>query len=1112
MTTINYLTYDFSNYNDVFQILDYKQLLPLSHLVDYDMLFNEYDSNIGTPTDLINYLNKIDPSILTDICSFLNSIPNNIQTRQNSAINWQCPGTVTVISGRQRNIRLLGETNQINNKVKVLFLIARAYCHQNYCGQLVFNHYDLWDKYWGPGSHSLFPEQVDCSNIDITSEYDTITIKDNNTYTYGYERDYLIKIVRTDLKHEYFKSTNYIILKQKEQIKLTSLVNGIYEISIAISYTNEIDGINDYVWSEFCTSTVQPKIKLTIPGYLQIDNEVYWEYHFVLPADHPNTKGGLSQYFDKYQGKMRNYFLTWWKETADSNLDNGSDTLGGASLENCSYDLRYTTEKPKKDSIWIYYNNISFKSKTNYTKLLPAPGDDPPFQDLNTSDYQKITVLGYQNIWVQMRVRNQIGVPDWPITDGYPTGLPLNIYNAFGDELYGYQIETNTPPYFKNVLVTDSNCEYPYTVGTFSWGAPADTMSPVQSLAALSNLFKLNFAFNKPTTWWATQYDDNTSDYQKNHKPNINPLFLIFPLINTIEQLYTELDYTSKINRHINNSLKNYSTRPYFIFTNEDFIQLTKDEIPQYQVLLSNNTAYPKKCYYNKLPTSTGFNFIDGRTYKSIEHPCTTVTLSNNSNGYYRKSTDSTDKRPYIQELLIAGHTSNLKYDYESESATGKIFIDFSDISISESLPESPVYIGMKVLNYNDLRITNHRYPYDHTLSAIKIPPFNIEDIGSPSPESPLQIMNTDVQYSIPIPIPIETPSVEHSFITYTYTDNIVAKTITVTFSDVFIADLTGVKINVYTICIEGNPMGPMWPTYDPVILVSNPTPTPVTYTLNVDGKIILDNTNQDYGSNKSNIFYMECKYLDTVALRYYTFKNTEQTNFVISNFTLNLSTMSTFRDKDDPVFKGNDYTSVTGVNSLPFKSTFLSIETYYDSNELHDNYVLDLHWPWYLLEKKSDGITSPPPLNYFTNILKQISINNLNIYFLYIKFLNDNILFNIDYLKNYIGLVSTNVAIGINIGPSPIDSGLMYARCPNIPTIQVGSGGRITAIRALHCSLYFSTDIFSGNNNSKVTQYTILNHPPPPPLPSVPPSPPPSPPTPPTGAAYVNVLYPIPI
>ena len=1096
-TIINYLTYDFSKYNDVFQILDYKQLLPLSQLVDYDMLFNEYNPAINSPTDLINYLNDKDPSILHDICSFLNSIPNNIQIRQSSAIKWQCPGAVTVINGKQKNIRLLSELNQINNKVKVLFLIARAYCHQNYCGQLIFNQYDLWDKYWGPSSHSLFPEQVDCK-IDITFEHDTITIKDNNTYTYGYEHDYLIKIVRTDIKHKYFKSTSYIILKNKENIKLTSLINGIYEISIAVSYTNGINGINDYVWSEFCTSTVQPQIELTIPEhYLIIDNEVYWEYHFVLPAD-SNGNEGLPKYFDKYQGKMRNYFLTWWKETADGKLDNGSDTLGGASLENCSYDLRYTTEKPKKDSIWIYYNNIPFenenKKKSNYINPL-FPSDDPPFRDPSVNPYQKITVLGYQNIWVQMRVRNQIGAPDWPITDGYPTGLPLNIYNEFGDELYGYKVETNTPPYFENVLATgDSNCEYPYTIGTFSWGAPADTMSPVRSLKALPELFKLNFIFTKPITWWATHTDDNTSDYQRDFKPNIKPIFLIFPLINTKNQEYTELDYTSKIDRQ--NKQKNYSDRPYFVFTNENFIQLPDDQIPQYGHLGSTNTAKPKNCYYNKLPAPTGFNFVDGRTYEFAENPCT--TLNNNSNGYYRLNSDEFSKlfRPYLKESVInqTGSFHRLKYEYITGSNIGKITMDFLDVIISDSLPKSPIYIGMKVLYYNDLRITNHRYPYNETLTAIKIPPFNIEYPDSPSPEGHLQLMNTDVQYSTPIPISIQAPDVEVVVISYTYTENILAKTIIVTFTtpDTNI-DLTDVKITVYTIGIAGNP-------FKEASVTSGPTKLTQFIKSNT---IVLDNTNQDYSTYKSNIFFIQCKYNDLNVYKYYILKNTENTTFVIPNYMLNLSTADTFIDSSDPL-KGDDYTqSYPIIDEFSFKKYFLidnpAYESYYDSNKLHQFYVLDLHWKYFLLEVWSTPSSSANiQKNYSTYALKNITIDNLPIYDLYIQFLNDNILFDIPYLQNGGGHESFSVATGIKVGPSPYNSVYMNVICPPIPSIDTGSGGEIHAIRRLECSLYFSTDIFSGNNHSKVTTYTRLRT-------TTPPEPPLSP-------SYTKGKYPIPL
>ena len=103
MTTINYGTYDFNNYSDVFQILDYKKLLPLSQNIDYYMLFNNYDPTIKSPIDLINFLNNIDPSVLKDICSFLNEIPYKIQSKQSSSIRWNCPGRVTTINGRKYN-------------------------------------------------------------------------------------------------------------------------------------------------------------------------------------------------------------------------------------------------------------------------------------------------------------------------------------------------------------------------------------------------------------------------------------------------------------------------------------------------------------------------------------------------------------------------------------------------------------------------------------------------------------------------------------------------------------------------------------------------------------------------------------------------------------------------------------------------------------------------------------------------------------------------------------------------------------------------------------------------------------------------------------------------
>ena len=400
----------------------------------------------------------------------------------------------------------------------------------------------------------------------------------------------------------------------------------------------------------------------------------------------------------------------------------------------------------------------------------------------------------------------------------------------------------------------------------------------------------------------------------------------------------------------------------------------------------------------------------------------------------------------------------------------------------------------MKVINYDDLRITNHRYPYNETVTVIKIPPFNIEYPDSPSPEGTLQVMNKDVQYSTPVPISIQTPPVETVIISYTYTENILAKTITVTFTttDTNI-DLTDVKITVYTIGITGNP-------FEGASVTSGPTKSTKYISSNT---IVLDNTNQDYSTNKSNIFFMQCKYNDLDLYEYYIFKNTEHTTFVIPNYMLNLSTADTFIDSNDSS-KGDDYTqSFPVVDVYSFKKHFLidgpSFNSYYDSNQLHDSYVLDLHWQYYLLEVWSPLFT-PADLqkNHITYALKNITIDNLPIYDLYIQFLNDNILFDIPYLQNGGGYESSNVATGIKVGPSPYNSTYMNVNCPDIPSLESGSGVEIYAIRRLACSLYFSTDIFSGNNHSKVTTYKRLRTT--------------TPPEPPLSAPYIKGKYPIPL
>ena len=72
------------------------------------------------------------------------------------------------------------------------------------------------------------------------------------------------------------------------------------------------------------------------------------------------------------------------------------------------------------------------------------------------------------------------------------------------------------------------------------------------------------------------------------------------------------------------------------------------------------------------------------------------------------------------------------------------------------------------MINLDDLRITNHRYPYNFTISAITIPPFNISGLIGGKDIPIIQRMNIDVQYSDPVNIHFE-PSPNEIIIFYSY-------------------------------------------------------------------------------------------------------------------------------------------------------------------------------------------------------------------------------------------------------------------------------------------------------------------------------------------------------
>ena len=115
----------------------------------------------STPHDLINALNALDINLIPQMYDFTMSLTHKYNFAGSIRISWNCPARNSVFAGK-RNLRLLsGILNRLDDKGKVMLLVATNYQQQKSkalnrprtcCFQFVFQNTQLFNQYWNPNN------------------------------------------------------------------------------------------------------------------------------------------------------------------------------------------------------------------------------------------------------------------------------------------------------------------------------------------------------------------------------------------------------------------------------------------------------------------------------------------------------------------------------------------------------------------------------------------------------------------------------------------------------------------------------------------------------------------------------------------------------------------------------------------------------------------------------------------------------------------------------------------------------------------------------------------------------------------------------------------------
>ena len=115
------------------------------------------DATYASPNALIDALNALNPGIINQIAYFVSRISLAANVRGCVSIKWNCPAQGTTICGRTNLRQLSGELNQLDNKGKVMMLVAINYYKQTMNNNMqgircncnfVFGNTPLFNAYW----------------------------------------------------------------------------------------------------------------------------------------------------------------------------------------------------------------------------------------------------------------------------------------------------------------------------------------------------------------------------------------------------------------------------------------------------------------------------------------------------------------------------------------------------------------------------------------------------------------------------------------------------------------------------------------------------------------------------------------------------------------------------------------------------------------------------------------------------------------------------------------------------------------------------------------------------------------------------------------------------
>ena len=122
------------------ELIDFNDLIPTG--------LNELYPNVN---NFIDHLNALHPNLIRTLVNFISSLLHKYNVGGSILINWDCPLKGTVICCKKNMNTLIVELYKLNNKGKIMFLIAVNYFNQinkRKCCPIILNNV-RFKIYWG---------------------------------------------------------------------------------------------------------------------------------------------------------------------------------------------------------------------------------------------------------------------------------------------------------------------------------------------------------------------------------------------------------------------------------------------------------------------------------------------------------------------------------------------------------------------------------------------------------------------------------------------------------------------------------------------------------------------------------------------------------------------------------------------------------------------------------------------------------------------------------------------------------------------------------------------------------------------------------------------------